>query len=85
MINRVGKIRVTSKIVERGVEVPSVFEKIKFTPLHIELLEVYQNYVFTGISPVFDELYEGELIPTYVVTIYTESQTVVKCEVSRIL
>ena len=66
---QIGKLDVSTEIVESG-GIGSILALMEFTPLHVEYCSFLGKYKYTGISFMFEEVREIELIPKYKILIH---------------
>lgn len=67
MRNRhLGKFYVTGSLVENG-ELWRVLSLMEFVPTRAEYLWANDAFEYIGMSPMFEEVKEGQIIPEYVV------------------
>lgn len=63
-VKRFGKFYVSREILE-GEDFSEVLAKMKFVPYHVNCVHMGDTFVFTGVSPLFDEVLEGRAIMVY--------------------
>ena len=80
--NRRGIFEVTQILVDSGLA-GKVLALMEFTPVRLEVLHLTGKIEYSGLSPCFEVVKPGEIIPTYHVTI-TRSCGVMSIGVTRV-
>jgi hypothetical protein len=70
MKDRKGKFNIACSMVDEAPEaVADILQKLAFVPMRVEALPMQGVFEYAGLSPAFDEIEEGEVIPTYEISI----------------
>ena len=73
---RMGRFYIAYDIV-MSEKVWPVLAKMKFVPLRVEFLATKNMFEYDGISPMFDPIELGQIIPVYDITVGLEEEVTV--------
>jgi len=80
---KLGKINISSQLVmDEYSKLSPLFSK--FTPIHVEREFNIGNFIYTGLSDLFDNVEQGQIIPFYNVTLTNEEDKSITLIVSKI-
>jgi len=79
MKRRFGKIYFSFEQVEKhSGDVSLILSQIEFVPVKVEALWHMMHFEYIGISPMFDEINEGDITPEYTIELFESSVSEVR-------
>lgn len=75
-MRRIGKFKIPRNMLE-DPDTSVILAKMEFIPHHADMNGYEGEVIYTGISPMFDEVDIGAMIPMYIITCHKDDDNVI--------
>jgi len=84
MKNKMGKIYISTAMIDKWAEdTAEMLSYMKFVPIRVECMVHMKAFEMIGLSQMFDELPDHQVVPTYKILCESEEGKFSKCTVER--